>query len=374
MIYENTLTGRIKILFIIFSLDKGGAEKIFSFLANNINSDKFEIHFLTIKQARGDAFVLGPTVNHIKLNYSRVLFSFWAVYKHILKLNPNVVLSTLIPVNIIVGLFKKMGFLKNSKYILRESSIPSINGKFSKNRYFFYNSLISILYKEFDVVVAQSLDMKSDLLENYLIDSKKIKVINNPYFETPFLLVKDPPLQMNIGKKIFINIGNLRIEKGHIRLIEAIAILKGKLAFELWILGDGVMMNLLKQRIVELQLEEHVKLLGHQSDVLPLLEKADLYLQTSQYEGFPNVLLEALGLGIPIVAYDVLGGTKDIVQNGFNGFLVPDGEAEIFCSFVLKAVSHTFNKDAIKEHVKSTFSAKVIIKKYENLILGTLNL
>jgi hypothetical protein len=80
LIYENTLTGRIKILFIIFSLDKGGAEKIFSFLANNINSDKFEIHFLTIKQATGDAFVLGPTVNHIKLNYSRVLFSFWAVF------------------------------------------------------------------------------------------------------------------------------------------------------------------------------------------------------------------------------------------------------------------------------------------------------
>lgn len=365
---------RIKILFVIFSLDKGGAEKIFSFLANNINSEKFDVHFLTIRQASGDGYLLDSRLNHISLNYSRVLFSIPAVYKIIQEVKPKLIISTLIPVNIVIGLFKTFGFLKNVKCILRESSIPSINGKFSKNKYFFYNTLISNLYKAFDFIVAQSIDMKKDLIDNYHIKPGKIRVINNPYFETHSQVKTPSQIQKEPGKKLFINIGNLRVEKGQLRLIEAIAGLKGKIQFELWILGDGVMRQELQQRIVELNLADEVKLLGHQNDVLPFLSMADVYVQTSHYEGFPNVLLESLGLGVPVVAYDVLGGTKDILVNGVNGFLVPDGDEEQFVSTMITASTYSFDKEKIKEHVKSSFNSTYVVNQYEDLILEALTL
>lgn len=366
-------TGRVRILFIIFSLDRGGAEKIFSFLANNIDREKFEIHFLTISQAKSDAFVLDPSVRHMQFNFTRVLFSIGAVYKYILTVQPTLILSTLIPVNILVGIYKKFGLLKKVKCILRESSIPSINGKFSKNRFFFYNSLISNLYKEFDVIVAQSFDMKKDLIDNYHISANRIQVINNPFFENNQVLNKDMFQLANSGKKIFISIGNLRVEKGHLRLLDAIVGLKGKCDFELWIVGDGIMRQTIEERIIALKLENEVKLLGHQQYVYPFLERADLYLQTSAYEGFPNVLLEAMGMGIPVVAYDVLGGTKDIVVDGLNGFLVKDGDEKAFCSSIVKAIDFPFDKDKIKEHVKLSFSASSVINKYEELFFGILN-
>jgi glycosyltransferase involved in cell wall biosynthesis len=361
-------------LFVIFSLEKGGAEKIFSFLANNLDLSKFDIYFLTIKQSDKDAFVLNQNIHHIKLNHTRVLFSIFNVFRILKRINPNVIISTLIPVNIIIGLFIKMKLLKQTICILRESSIPSVNGNFSKQKFFFYNFLISRLYKGFDAIVAQSQDMNTDLVSNYKINKDKVYVINNPFFQNFQDFQSNTLNNKSSNKKIIINIGNLREEKGHLRLLDAVSGLKGKLDFELWILGSGVMYDQIKQRIAILALEKEVKLLGHQPNVFSYLSQADVLVQTSFYEGFPNVLLEALGLGIPVVAYDVLGGTKEIIINDFNGFLVPDDDIQKFQNALLTTLSYPFDKQAIINNIETRFSAKAVISKYEKLILSLYNL
>jgi glycosyltransferase involved in cell wall biosynthesis len=365
---------RIKLLFVIFSLEKGGAEKIFSFLANNLDLSKFEIYFLTIKQSDKDEFVLNENIHHIKLNHSRVLFSMLNVYRAIRSIRPNVIISTLIPVNIIIGLFIKLKLLKHTICILRESSIPSVNGNFSKQKFFFYNFLISKLYKGFDAIVAQSQDMNTDLVSNYKINKDKVYVINNPFFQNFQGSQSNTLSNKSPDKKIIINIGNLREEKGHLRLLDAVAGLKGKVNFELWILGSGVMHDQIKQRIAVLGLENEVKLLGHKPNVFSFLSQADVLVQTSFYEGFPNVLLEALGLGIPVVAYDVLGGTKEIIINEFNGFLVSDDNIKCFQEAVLTTLFLPFDKQAIINNIETRFSAKAVISKYEKLILNLHNL
>ena len=361
-------------MFVIFSLEKGGAEKIFSFLANNLDLSKFEIYFLTIKQSDKDEFVLNENIHHIKLNHSRVLFSMLNVYRAIRSIRPNVIISTLIPVNIIIGLFIKLKLLKHTICILRESSIPSVNGNFSKQKFFFYNFLISKLYKGFDAIVAQSQDMNTDLVSNYKINKDKVYVINNPFFQNFQGSQSNTLSNKSPDKKIIINIGNLREEKGHLRLLDAVAGLKGKVNFELWILGSGVMHDQIKQRIAVLGLENEVKLLGHKPNVFSFLSQADVLVQTSFYEGFPNVLLEALGLGIPVVAYDVLGGTKEIIINEFNGFLVSDDNIKCFQEAVLTTLFLPFDKQAIINNIETRFSAKAVISKYEKLILNLHNL
>ena len=197
-------------MFVIFSLEKGGAEKIFSFLANNLDLSKFEIYFLTIKQSDKDEFVLNENIHHIKLNHSRVLFSMLNVYRAIKSIRPNVIISTLIPVNIIIGLFIKLKLLKHTICILRESSIPSVNGNFSKQKFFFYNFLISKLYKGFDAIVAQSQDMNTDLVSNYKINKDKVYVINNPFFQNFQGSQSNTLSNKSPDKKIIINIGNQR--------------------------------------------------------------------------------------------------------------------------------------------------------------------
>lgn len=350
----------------MFSLDKGGAEKVFSLIANSINPQRFDTHFLTINKGGADTYLLNKTVNHKQLNHSRVLFSLPSIYHFLRTQKPDVIISTLIPVNIAIGLLKKFGLIKNIQCVLRESSIPSINGRYSRYSFLFYNSIIKFLYKEFDVIIAQCNDMKFDLINNYDVLPDKIKIINNPF--SPIAKGEEIYSPTDKGKKILINIGNLRNEKGHLRLVQVISKLKSVLDFELWILGEGIMREKIIQLIKDYHLEDHIKLFGNQKNIYPFLGKADLMLQTSFYEGFPNALLEAMGSGVPVVAYDVPGGTKDLIINGFNGFLVPDNDEKRFVETIERALVHRFNHHDIIDHVVSNYSIEKIVAQYEQVI------
>jgi glycosyltransferase involved in cell wall biosynthesis len=360
---------RTKLLMIIFSLDKGGAEKIFSFLANNLDLNKFDIYFLTINKTKKDAFVLRPEVKHIQLDHSRMLFGIYSIYKSIKEVNPAVIMSTLSPVNIIVGFIRKLGFFKNSKFILRESSIPSVNNVLSGKHSALLDYLTREIYHVFNALVCQSQDMKLDLIENYGIDANKIYLINNPNLKSPALSNDNIDIDIPKDKKILICVGNLRREKGQDRLLNVLQDLKGKIDFQFWIIGDGVKRETLHGLVSEYGLENDVFFLGHKKNVTAYLKHADLFLQGSYYEGFPNALLEANELGVPVVAFNVKGGTKEIVQNGLNGFLVDDNDLEAFRNAILKALEFPFNKQEIIGYVNEKFDESIILNKYEKLIL-----
>lgn len=362
---------RTKLLMVIISLDKGGAEKIFSFLANNLDLEKFDIYFLTIIKTKKDAFVLRPDVKHIQLDHSRMLFGIYSIYKNIRKVNPTVVMTTLSPVNIIVGFLRKLGLFKNIKFILRESSIPSVNNLLSSKHSSVLDYLTRKIYPVFTAMVCQSQDMKIDMVENYQIDEKKIYLINNPNLKSPALLSDDIDIDIDIpqDKKILVSVGNLRREKGQDRILQVLQGLKGKVDFQCWIIGDGIKRETLQGMISEYGLENHVLLLGHKKNVTAYLKHANLFLQGSYYEGFPNVLLEANQLGIPVVAFNVKGGTKEIVQNSLNGFLVDDNDIEAFRNAILRALDFPFNKQEIIRYVNQKFDESIILNKYEKLIL-----
>lgn len=360
---------RKRVLFVIFSLDKGGAEKIFTFLANNLDLKLFDVHFLTIKKTKKDAFVLRKEINHIQLDHTRMLFGVFSIFKVLLTLKPQVVMTTLLPVNIIVGSIRKLGFFKKIKFVLRESSIPSVNNMLAGKHYWVLDFLTRKIYTVFNAVVSQSEDMKKDLIENYNIDPLKIHLINNPNFNNSSISSEEIILEKPVGKKILISVGNLRKEKGQDRLLKVLHGLKGKIDFQFWIIGDGIQREMLEGLIREYGLENHVLLLGHKKNVPAYLRQADLFLQGSYYEGFPNVLLEANDLGLPAVAFNVKGGTKEIIQDGLNGFLIEDNDLEAFREAILKSLSYPFDKQNIIKFVNDKFDQSVILNKYQQLLL-----
>ena len=95
------------------------------------------------------------------------------------------------------------------------------------------------------------------------------------------------------------------------------------------------------------------------------MKRADLFLLTSQREGFPNVLLEANLLGLPIVAFASLGGITEIVEEGVNGFLAPYHDCKTLAKKIQKASATKFDREQIREIIIQRYSKENIMQKYK---------
>ena len=99
------------------------------------------------------------------------------------------------------------------------------------------------------------------------------------------------------------------------------------------------------------------------------MHDADLFLIGSRYEGFPNVLLEAGALGIPVAGFNSPGGISEIVREGINGFLAENNNIRSLADIINKALNYNFNRQLIIINTYEKFSAKKIVNQLENYLL-----
>ncbi len=213
--------------------------------------------------------------------------------------------------------------------ILRIPHISTSHGFISSDRNLkIYNFLDRSSLRFCDKVIAVSEGIKEDLIENGINESKIIVIQNavqnsyNPdnFFESR--LNKRKLIRMNQDEYVVGYIGRLSDEKGLEYLIGAGLILKEKgEAFKILIIGDGPKREELEKLVREKGLEKEVIFTGFQDDVEKWLAVLDVFALPSLTEGTPMALLEAMSLGIPVVATRV-GGVPQVIENGVNGFLI----------------------------------------------------
>ncbi|MEO5990547.1 MAG: glycosyltransferase, partial [Ferruginibacter sp.] len=257
---------------------------------------------------------------------------------------------------------------KKTKFIGRHSTITKVAKHFRpmKKRTFIsrFVNVYDYGIKNLDFIICQSADMKTDFLESYNYNPDNVCIINNPITNVDILkhLNKDNSDEI----KKFITIGRLREIKGHERLLEVLSRLKTPFTYT--IIGDGDNKDKIFNKIKELKLEEEIKYIKHTNDVFEHLAKHDFFLQGSYSEGFPNTLLESCTTGTPVIAFDVPGGTKEIVENGVNGFLV-NSEEEF-----LERLNENIDWDPkiVSESVYKKFNKDKIISEYEQLFINLL--
>ena len=187
--------------------------------------------------------------------------------------------------------------------------------------------------------------MQQDLTCNYNISSGKTAVIYNA---VDIVLHNTSAINTTVGKKYkFISVARLSEEKGIERLIHAVGLLS--MPFQFYIVGEGNKRNTLQNLINELQLQDKIILSGEKEDPFKGMQDADLFLMGSYYEGFPNVLLEAGALGIPIIAFNAPGGITEIIS-AENGVLVDDNDILGFAAAIKLALATEFNRNRIIEN------------------------
>ncbi len=349
------------IIFILPDLETGGAERIVTTIANHLPRDRFSPSILLLRKEGAYLDFLKSDVEIIDINTPRIRNSLKPILIEIKKRKPDIVFSGFGEVNAYLSLFTKL--FPKTKFIARETNVVSQHVTRKEIR-FFYN-----FYNAYDKIIAQSNDMQNDLVSNFSIKNDKLVKINNPVdisFIDEKLNESERPSEFSHQYKNVVAIGNLSSRKGFDNLLKVFSRLKNQ-NIMLHILGEGKDRELLL-KMKELLGLDHVIFHGKKSNPYQYLKYADLFILSSRYEGFPNVLLEAGACGIYSLANSCPGGIDEIIIDHINGEIADIDDHENFAERIKHALHQTIDKANIRESIKSRFSKEIILKKYEDLL------
>lgn len=348
---------KTKVLFILPTLTAGGAERVISFVAQNIDTNTFESTLLVTGYKKDAAYTI-KDINIKFLEKSRVFTAVPSIFLFLLKHKPNFVLSSIGHLNTVMGLLAP--FFYKMKFIIREASVVSKMSEIhnqTQNKSI-YSTLALKAYKQIDVVVCQSKDMANDFIDIYNIPENKITIINNPI--TQAIPLKNNTTNNN-GIVKFITVGRLSKEKGQLRILKLLSQLK--FDFHYTLIGDGPFKDKINQTIEKYNLKSKITQIAFTDNVSKYIAESDLFLQGSYVEGFPNTALESCFVGTPVLAFNVPGGTKEILEHQVNGYLVENEEEYIY---YLNNRLH-LKPENIRASVAIKFNEKTILKQYEAL-------
>lgn len=225
-------------------------------------------------------------------------------------------------------------------------------------------------YKYADHVVAVSAGVADDFSTRFNYPRSEVKVIYNPtYMPDKYLSEANTqfPKFVNHDKPIILSVGRLTEQKNFDLLIDAFSIVRKQMDCRLLILGDGHLREALEKKVEELGLRDDVLMPGFVNNPIDYMKAADVFVMSSDYEGFGNVIVEALGAGLPVVSTDCPSGPAEILANGEFGTLVPIRNK----SELTKAIVDNLNKKSDVKHLVSRakqFSAKNIGDEYLSLL------
>ena len=252
------------------------------------------------------------------------------------------------------------------KIIVRSNSAPE---GWSQNILKFY--CFKYIFKFADEIIVNSLDFKRKFKNRFNL---RTLCIYNPLNKNEIITKSKIKSKIKFSKKKinFINVGRFTDQKDQITLLKAINLLKGKINFNLLIVGYGKQRNLLLNYINENNLQKNVKIVPYQTNPYNLIKSSDIFILTSLYEGLPNVLLEAQVLKKFIISSNCPTGPREILLNGKAGYLFKVKDYQILSKLILKILSNKkimYKKIEIGYKNLDRFDYELNLNKYYKTIL-----
>lgn len=237
--------------------------------------------------------------------------------------------------------------------------VSHLRSKYELGKIHFSEQFVRYANKNVSKYVAVSQDTATFWIQQVKIEEQKLHVLYD-YFEPVLFTKKTPSSFADYGGLKIVCVANLVPVKNHHFLLQACAPLFKEFSVKLFLLGKGQdnYVNSLKVFINELRINENVEFVGFTDNVNGYLENADAVLLFSKREGLPNVIIEALGLGAVVVATSV-GGMPEIIEDGINGFLVPNDDL-LNATQIIKNVLNLKSETRIKvsENAKSSVTGR----------------
>jgi glycosyltransferase involved in cell wall biosynthesis len=359
------------LVIFIPSIESGGVEKnlfiISNYLANHLITKVVLItsEVEIIKNLFNKKIIIVSPLKIFKTNSRKIKFylSLLLLLLYYVRNKNFVVLS--FQANIYAILICKIIGIK----ILARSNSSPVGWSSNLIKKFIFRFLLNLA----DRVIVNSLDFKKIIDKEFHLNST---CIFNPFDK--IFCKKQSKKKININffknsKKVLkiINVGRLTDQKDHLTLLKAIMIIKDEIPLKLLIIGQGINKNLLENFVTNNKLASKVKLIGYRKNSLNFINKSDLFILSSRYEGLPNVLLEAVCLKKFVISSDCSTGPREILSNGKGGLLFKVGDEYDLAN---KILYFYHNKDKLKKkrfyayQKLSRYNYKNNLRKYLSLI------
>ncbi|WP_461611072.1 glycosyltransferase family 4 protein [Cytobacillus kochii] len=339
-----------RIVFIIGSMRRGGAERVISILANNYAESGWEVDILTLLDDSNDyelnsKIVVNPICGKSNSRLRQMPKWLYDVRKHVKETNPNIIVSFIARVNI-VTLLSCIGLKK--RIVVSERSDPKADG-----RSIFVKLATYFLYPSANLIVFQTKWAKSNF--------PKLIQQNSAIIYNPINIKVEAKKEKS--KKI-VAVGRLNKEKNHEMLIRAFKEVHFKYPeYELYIYGEGTLREDLERQIHELELLNSVFLPGNVIDIHEKISDAEIFVLPSNYEGMSNALLEAMMMGLPCISTDY-PGADEVINDDFNGIIVERDNEQQISRTICELINDPKKRNTLGENGKET----VLKMKEKNII------
>jgi glycosyltransferase involved in cell wall biosynthesis len=348
-----------KISIFLPNLDGGGAEKAMAILANSFLLRGYEVD-LIMANARGPFLeILHKGVVCVDFKSPSVFRSLFKLAKYFRKNSPDAVLTALNYANV-TAILARLISGKNFRLVINEQN-NNFNRKKTINpgiKVLGLRILVKVLYPLADVIISVSKDLSEEIKKVNFLNKTKVTVLYNPiiFFESKM------DADIKIKNPYVISIGRLESQKNFTLLIKAFYLLQKKQPINLLILGEGSQRQLLESLIKDLKIEEKVFMPGFVMNPGFYLSQSKFFALSSDYEGFGNVIVEAMSLGIPIVSTNCKFGPNEILEGGKWGRLVEPGDVEGLCQAMLETLNDP-NPPDVKKRAQD-FSLEKTVDEY----------
>jgi len=364
---------RRKILFVIPSLAGGGAEKVLLNLLKYLDRKKFKL-CLALFEYKGEYLnqlpedvVVCDLKKRSRFDFFKLIFLL--AYKVYPKVRPDIVVSFLEYTNLVAILSRKFSWLK-PYIIISECSHFTISVKYKRMR-----KLRTLLMRKFypyaSKIVSVSKGVANDLIINYGISREKIQVIYNSIdLQHIKRLIKESDFsEFNDKLPTIIACGRLVRAKNYSLLLRSFARVQNQIDARLLILGQGEERLSLEQLSNRLGIQDRVKFLGFQKNPFKYIACADIFVLSSDWEGFGNVIIEAMVCGVPVISTRT-SGPDEIITDGVNGLLVPVGDVNAMAEVILKLLKD----ESLRRHLieagrkrAEDFRVEKMVAEYERV-------